>query len=402
MRVIHLSTTTSGGAGRAAARSVDALNLYGTEATLLDRDSVLNSIKSDSTFRSFLISKSSSLITGLQSKIIQKGEELMTPLSLDILTLSGARIEFLKRYDIVHMHAFFNYFSIRKLQSFLPWKPKVVTLHDERLLTGGCHYATSCQGLQELCAHCPKTRFITRPIVKESKRRESMFWNSDQSKGIRLVLPSEWLQEQVRLVPYFDNVNTSVVNNCVPEAFFRSGKTKLDSSKNKLRIGFVATDLDSPYKGFEFFKKAIEHFAHTQKRKVTVILISSVGRRIEPSFNLEWQHLSPVNDEEYIELMDSMNVICVPSLIDNSPNVVIEALACGIPVLASDSGGTGEIPKRISLPTFVFGNLRSFCTSLQNLINMGPLNSFQEAKVRELISEKAHAKNLMKVYSSLI
>jgi len=402
MKVVHLSTTISGGAGRAATRSVEALNQNGIEAILLDRNSELHSLRRHAFFRSTLISKSSSIITGMQSKIVQRGDELMTPLSLDFLTHHEERVKFLEGFDIIHMHAFFNFFSIRKLQSILPNVPKVVTLHDERLLTGGCHYATTCNGLQDNCNRCPKSRIVTRPIVRLIKKKESIFWSTNKSKDIKLVLPSEWLQGRVKTVSEFAKLGTEVIHNCVPEAFFRSRRVRPSSNSNALRIGFVSTHINSPYKGFEFFKEAIEEFASTQEVKVTAVLITSARIEIESSPKVEWQLMSPKNDKDYITILDSIDVVCVPSVIDNSPNVVIEALARGIPVLASDSGGTGEIPRRISLPTFVYGSLSGFCSALQQLIQIGSLDASQEEKVSELVSERAHAKKLIDVYRSLI
>ena len=402
MKVVHLSTTTSGGAGRAAMRSVEALNQYGIEAILLDRNSELDSLKRHSLLRSTLISKSSSLITGMQSKIVQSGDELMTPLSLDFLTHDEERIRFLEGFDIIHMHAFFNFFSIRRLHSILPTVPKVVTLHDERLLTGGCHYATTCRGMQDDCNKCPKSRLIARPIVRSIKKREAIFWHANKSKDIKLILPSEWLKGRVKRVPQFAKLSTEVIHNCVPEAFFTSRRAIPSSNSNIVRIGFVSTDINGPYKGFEFFKEAIEKFASTQEVKVTAVLITSVKKEIESSPKVTWQLMSPKNDKDYITILDSIDVVCVPSVIDNSPNVVIEALARGIPVLASDSGGTGEIPRKISLPTFVYGSLNGFCSALQQLIQVGSLDASQEEKVSELVSERAHAKKLIDVYRSLI
>lgn len=402
MRVVHLSTTTSGGAGRAAIRSVEALNHSGVEAMLLDRNSYLDSVKRDSLLRSTLISKTSSLITGLQSKVVQKGDELMTPLSLDIFSLNDERIRYLEDFDIIHMHAFFNFFSIRTLQSVLPTVPKVVTLHDERLLTGGCHYATTCTGLQDDCNKCPKSRLCTRPLVRSIKKSQSIFWSSNQSKDIKLILPSEWLQARVKKVPEFARLSTEVIHNCVPEEFFSPRRVNRNYNPNELRIGFVSTHLNSPYKGFEFFRKAIEQFASTQEVKVTAVLISSEKLKIESSPKVKWQLMSPKSDEEYITLLDSIGIVCVPSVMDNSPNVVIEALARGVPVLASNSGGAGEIPGKILLPTFDYGSLNGFCSALGQLTQVGFLDAYQKKKVKELVSEKSHAEKLTDVYSSLI
>ena len=47
--------------------------------------------------------------------------------------------------------------------------------------------------------------------------------------------------------------------------------------------------------------------------------------------------------DEVAEWMRAADLLCLPSYSEGCPNVVIEAIACGCPVVATDVGGTSEI-----------------------------------------------------------
>lgn len=47
--------------------------------------------------------------------------------------------------------------------------------------------------------------------------------------------------------------------------------------------------------------------------------------------------------EELREVYNSADVFCIPSVLDNLPNTVLESLLCGIPVLGSNKGGIQEM-----------------------------------------------------------
>ncbi|MBD3346744.1 MAG: glycosyltransferase [Chitinivibrionales bacterium] len=68
---------------------------------------------------------------------------------------------------------------------------------------------------------------------------------------------------------------------------------------------------------------------------------------IERSVDLEQRKrlwfLGPIKHNQLPVLFSNSDIFFIPSLFDNSPNSLLEAMACGMPVVASDTGGINEI-----------------------------------------------------------
>ena len=113
----------------------------------------------------------SSATTVVQQKVIQKSSSLVTPISLDLLNWDDPEIQ---RADVLHLHAFYNLVSVRNFLRMFPRKKKVVTLHDERFFTGGCHYQMDCEQLEIGCRVALKYESL---IAHLSLNREKAFFS---------------------------------------------------------------------------------------------------------------------------------------------------------------------------------------------------------------------------------
>ena len=68
------------------------------------------------------------------------------------------------------------------------------------------------------------------------------------------------------------------------------------------------------------------------------------GTTIEKSDHI-WHVPYVLNQKEMAEWYSAADVYVYPSLADNCPLVVLEAMACGVPVISSNSGGLPEVNK---------------------------------------------------------
>jgi O-antigen biosynthesis protein len=87
-----------------------------------------------------------------------------------------------------------------------------------------------------------------------------------------------------------------------------------------------------------------------------------VARRAA-NWDLDWRILPDLAHDEAIAYLSSRPcVVAIPSLVDNSPNTVIEAVALGVPFVASRSGGTAELIATADLATATFDGWRESAT----------------------------------------
>lgn len=117
---------------------------------------------------------------------------------------------------------------------------------------------------------------------------------------------------------------------------------------NKKVILFVGNL--APEKGLIYLIRAFTCIAADASRNVILIIIGQgeLGKELEneaKKYGIQNRvyMLGGKMHHEIPKWMNACDLLCLPSLNEGVPNVVLEALACGVPVVASDVGGIPEI-----------------------------------------------------------
>lgn len=393
-RVLHLATSLGGGAGIAARRIVQSQIDQGMKSHL----SATNQSGADITQHESILQKNqvtkylSKAVTYLQKNVLQKGEHLVTPISVNSIPNLTAKI---LDIDVIHLHAFYNLLDVEYLIKLSKIAPIAITLHDQRLFTGGCHYSGECQGYKFECNACPQVRpyFRRIPTVQLSKSVRTL----KNLKKVKIISPSKWLANMGEQSVALSSESIAVINNPVPNVFQPVNRNRCRNEES-FTIGFVSEQLGNPYKGIQVLVDAIDKLPLGFQTKVKFI-----GRGLTPQLK-NVQHVTSeyfADPASMARALQSCDVIVVPSLQDNSPSVISESLMCGVPVIGSEVGGITELLLEFDLPSFEKGNSEQ----LSEILRQFKPHEFEPAtqrKIREKFSPETSAKKHLGIYRDLI
>jgi len=393
VKILHLATSISGGAGIAARRICQAQIEIDMEASLLGGQMNHKSklLKHESLFEGTQLQQiKSPLVTYLQRQFVQKSDLLTTPVSINIVNPGDEKIQ---EANVVNIHAFYNFISLQAISALAKSHNVVVTLHDQRFFTGGCHYSFDCDQYETLCNKCPQIQSRTNFIALRTHSRALA--NQKNLERVTYIAPSKWLADLAMKSSLLRNCRVEVINNPVPSVF--RTKAKPDRT-NLFTIGFVSENLNNPYKGIKTLVEAINLVS--RDRQVSLQLFGN-GRVSGINQNVKVSYARFEDDEESAKAYSSCDVVVIPSLQDNSPSVLAESLMCGIPVIASRVGGISEILSQFGLPVFPPGDFKKLAQLIENFALTTPKFANLE-NAHQLFSNKIVANKYQDLYSEFV
>ena len=393
MKILNLATSLSGGAGIAALRSHNALVRGGVNSSLLTNriDSPDNSVDASYLEKSALNEFLSSGVTLAQRLLIQKSDDLITPISLGRNVLTSKVFE---EADVIHVHAFYNLLSLGSISRIIKSGKKLfITLHDERMFTGGCHYSRNCENFNKACKRCPQSTILGKKIVSEAQNKSIQLFSSN--KNVQFIAPSYWIKGKASRSAALKNCKIDVVRNPIPQVFFDSARVE-KVEENRVKIGFISQNIENPYKGIEVMISALNSLPDDLLRKIELFLIGKARKNYENERYLVTQ-ISVGSDEHMAKMLNKLNFVVIPSSEDNFPSVIGETLASGTRVIGSNVGGIAEAMVDFKLPGFKPNNFAELAKMIK-LEMLEPKERIDLNKVEDEFSEKVYAQKMLKLY----
>ena len=203
--------------------------------------------------------------------------------------------------------------------------------------------------------------------------------------------------------------NFVVIPNVINVDFFRCIKNEANhDSANKKVIIFIGGLI--PRKGIPYLLEAIKILS--SKRADFCLKIVGDG-----PFRSEYQEMSKklgitnlvefvgrVSDEEKLKLLCNSHFLVLPSLYETFGVVLIEAMACGKPVITTDSGGQKEVVNKKTGLVVPVRNSRALASAMEYMLDN--LHLYQSHKISKYARMKYNylsvGKLLHSIYENLI
>lgn len=254
------------------------------------------------------------------------------------------KTEEFRKADIIHCHNIHSYyFNLSTLKKISELKPIVWTFHDMWPITAHCAHSFNGKIKDSGFFACPSLD-IYPPIAWHNEKYLENRKNSIYEKSnFHIVTPSKWLADKVGQ-SILSSKPISVIHNGIDTNLYKplpqkEARINLNLPLDKKIVLSIIKSEKDQWKGWPFANTLIEQFKDRKD-----ILFINLGRSIKNRDN--FINFPPTNStEELVKYYSSADILLYPSIADNCPLAILEAMACGLPVVSFATGGIPELVK---------------------------------------------------------
>lgn len=411
MNIIHITYTDDGGAGLAALRINQSLNAIGVRSKMLvcekksDDDTVYkvdpvlisgrcqrkNKLKKKITnwlkYKGLCLSEEEKDARYLNQIPLEKRVTFTSP-------ITDYRVEnnqLLQDADIIHLHWVASFINYESFFSSVK-KPIVWTLHDENIAYGGFHYKMDYD-----------TSYIYYQRVEDRYRhiKQAVLTQSD---NIRYVALSEYMHSLYSKQPFVQENNLYCIHNSVNTKVFKiynknQARSIYNINPNDTVYAFCCVSLKDPRKGLSDLIASLEQMP--DRDNITLLCIG--GGELPRKTNLSIVRTGSLYNQNLMALsLSCADYFVMPSYQEAFAQTPLEAMACGVPVIAYPCSGTKEL---ITLDNGV--RCSSFSKeALLEGIKEARLHQYDPTIIRNDVSTRFSpdkiAKDYLKVYNEIL
>lgn len=413
MKILHVSTfDLAGGAARSAYRLHEGLKSLNADSQMLvqAKKSDDKNVVEPKTGLHKTLAFLGHPLDAIPPRFYRHGvrREFSTQWAPDLILPRVAQL----KPDVINLHwineSHLKIETITKLNQPLVW-----TLHDMWAFTGGCHYDQDCGQYISSCGNCPQLKSNKEyDLSRWTWQRKFRAWKNTQ---LTIVTPSTWLAKcasssslfrnrQIEVIPYgLDTHRYKPINRQVV-------RKVLNLPQNKLLVLFVAVNATSAHrKGFHYLQPALQYLCKSGwQDKIELVVIGSSRPDNQDNLGFKTHYLGKLSDDILIaQIYAATDVFVAPSIQDNLPNTVLEAMACGTPCVAFNIGGMSDMIEHQKngylAQAFEIQDLaQGISWVLENRERHYKLGSFAREKVEHEFTLKLQAERYLSLFNKLI
>ncbi len=262
------------------------------------------------------------------------------------------RLPEFREADIIHLHwvnqGMLSLGDIRRILE--SGKPVVWTMHDIWPATAICHLTLGCERFKTACQCCrllPGGGSVNDLSASVWRRKARLL----TGRRVTFVACSQWLADEARQSALLRGQTICSVPNPINTHVYCPGdkaaaRQRLSLPVDDRIILFVSQRATNPNKGMQYLVEACRLLADRDpemKAHTAVAILGGDAEEVAALLPFRALPLGYVSDEQRIvSLYQAADVFVLPSLSENLPNTIMEAMACGLPCVGFRVGGIPE------------------------------------------------------------
>ena len=340
---------------------------------------------------------------------------------------------FENNFDVIHFNNLEGLsLKVLELKKFFPQTKFIYSLHNYFPI---CTMVTLWNGKnnchQKNCADCHK--YMSYSAVKFLRERFGYFRGASRIAKLYGRFFSD--DDDLNLYREFETQNINHINQYIDVTLAVSERVKkIFSGLTNTKVSYIGTNVADrqrfdncadifaqPFKiiymgymnepkGFYFFVDSLKKISDELAKKISVTVVARHNkifhcREIQSLKNLKSKFhsielINGYNHSEQENLLRDKNLGIVPVLWeDNLPQVAIEQIAYGVPILTSDLGEASELHNHNENFTFKAADTNEFLSKLENIFNNRQLLKNYWQSVKPLTTMKDHVDFLRNIYA---
>ena len=372
MKIAHVNYSFgNGGAGKAAKRVFETLKEH-TEHEIVFISIGEEDSENLNIAESKILNFYYKLVAYFDLKIASLFSNDAETKSINLFPTTLAEFINQNNFDIVHFHwigsGLISIGQISKIKAKIFW-----TFHDQWPILGMNHY--------EINPLKTKNKIQTSFENFLKKRKKAI------ANKIHVITPSKWLYQEV-MESDFNFADVKCIPNIVPHAIYNEKALDFEDNLGELASKKIVLFATMPSK--EINRKGGDYLVeiyHEVKKIDSSIKFLSIGASIdhEGIFSIPY-----IKDENKLaSIYAKVDLVAIPSRLDNLPNIGLESLFCGTKVIGFNVGGLSDIVSNENFGSLIkFGDCNEFAKEIVKLINNQTDKKSVSALARETWCEK--------------
>ena len=333
MKIVHISTADTGGAGLCAYRICKAQRSLGVDAHLIvlhkrHKDTFIHQVGTIPYFLHSTMRKIKNLFNISDDtnicRALAKQHHCTYTLPISPINLSNNKL--LKEADIIHLHWVGDFLDYPTFFSAFNLKNIVFTLHDQSMLFGISSILEQRIEQNEL----------------EKKYYELKLSYIKRLAHLGVVFLSKDIYKEYHNYEMITHANKTIINNLVDSTLFKiysreEARTNLGLNIEGKLIAFCAYCIDDELKGLQSLSDALMQIDSSYR-------ILAIGKK---RGKRSWSNVIEIgfySDPLEISLiLSAADLFCHPSRRENFAQAPMESLSCGTPVVMTPCSGAAEL-----------------------------------------------------------